>query len=221
GRGSTGCSSPCSTTPDSPAAWPWRAPCWRRPPGGRASRVRTSVRAGGGPAARARLWGPDIDPGRRENRLHLGLLRYVSRAALKLSPFSTLTRIALVSLDTLDGDAAEPLAWTGGGWSERSLLRLRRYLIEQDLELLCRYRPFREGLTLRPSSTLEPGAPGSYRLIRPERWTVDAEAGRLRHQSASRVEMHLPGALVERVFAALAGGAGIYGEAGAPPAPAL
>ncbi len=172
-------------------------------------------------AGRARRSGPDIDPGRRENRLDLGLLRYVSRAALKLSPFSTLTRIALGTLDPLANDAAEPLSWVGGGWSERSLLRLRRYLIEQDLELLCRYRPFREGLTLRPSSTLEPAAPGSYRLIRPERWTVDAEAGRFRHQAASRVEMHLPDALVERVFAALAGGAGIYGELAATLAPEL
>jgi hypothetical protein len=152
-------------------------------------------------AERARRTGPDIAPGRRELRLDLGLLRYVSRAALKLSPFSTLTRVALgtVGAET----PQEPFAWRTGAWSERSLLRVRRYLVEQDLTLLCRYRPFREGLTLALSSSLEETAPGRYRFLRPERWVPDAEAGKLRHEPAALVEMNLSGSLVARILGEL------------------
>jgi len=143
----------------------------------------------------------DATQGRRESRLDLGLARYVSRAAVKLSPFSTLTRMAL---GTISREAADPFAWTGGPWRERSLLRLRRYLIEQDLALLCRHRPFRESLELVLNPTLEEVSPERYRFLRPERWKPDATAGRLRHQSASLVEIKLAGILIARVLGACA-----------------
>lgn len=161
-------------------------------------------------AERARRTGSGISSGRRESRLDLGLLRYVSRAALKLSPFSTLTRVAL---GKIDGEpSAEPLAWTAGDWSERSLLRVRRYLAEQDLELLCRHRPFRERLELTLNPTLEETSPERYRLLRPERWIPDAQAGQLRHENASLVEMSLPGSLVAGVFDELSKGSQVYRE---------
>ncbi len=171
-------------------------------------------------AERARRTGAGISSGRRESRLDLSLLRYVSRATLKLSPFSTLTRVAL---GKVGGESPEPLAWTPGGWSERSLLRVRRYLAEQDVELMRRYGPFREGLELALNPTLEETAPERFRLLRPERWVPDAAAGKLRHENASRVEMSLPAALVTGVFQELGQGSRTYrelaaaeGAAGAP-----
>lgn len=160
-------------------------------------------------AERARRTKADISSGRRESRLDLSLLRYVSRATLKLSPFSTLTRVAL---GRIGGESAEPFTWTPGGWTERSLLRLRRYLAEQDVELLSRYRPFREGLELALNPTLEETTPERYRLLRPERWVPDAGAGKLRHENASLVEMSLPASLVAGVFADLRQGPRIYRE---------
>lgn len=149
---------------------------------------------------RARSAGLDVSTGRRESRLDLSLLRYVSRAALKLSPFSTLTRVAV---GTVDNKAVEPLIWVADDWSERSLLRVQRYLIEQDVELLCRHRPVREGLELTLNPTLQEVAPQRYRFFRPERWVPDAQAGRLRHEAASLAEMSLPPILVAGVFDAL------------------
>lgn len=166
-------------------------------------------------AGRARSTGSDISSGRRESRLDLGLLRYVSRAALKLSPFSTLTRVAL---GKIGGEAPEPFAWTAGGWSERSRLRLRRYLAEQDVELMCRYRPFREGLALTLNPTLEEIEPERYRFLRPERWRPDPGAGKLRYENASLAEMRLPRDLVARIFSELSGGPRSYHELAAGPA---
>jgi hypothetical protein len=160
-------------------------------------------------AERARRAGSGISSGRRESRLDLSLLRYVSRATLKLSPFSTLTRVAL---GKIGGEAAAPIAWIPGGWSERSLLRVRRYLAEQDVELLRRYRPFRDGLEVALNPSLEETAPERYRLLRPERWVPDVEAGKLRHENASLIEMSLPGTLVACFFGELRQGPRIFRE---------
>ncbi len=67
--------------------------------------------------------------GRRERRLEISLLRYVTRAALKLSPYSSLTRVALGTVQDEIGEASLRLAT--GPWWERSLFRLNRYLVDQ------------------------------------------------------------------------------------------
>ncbi|HEY3571440.1 MAG TPA: lantibiotic dehydratase [Thermoanaerobaculia bacterium] len=159
-------------------------------------------------AERARRSGPEIAAGRRESRLDAGLVRYVSRAALKLSPFSTLTRVAL---GTIDEEAPEPLVLVEG-WRERSLLRVQRYLIEQDVELICRHRAVREGLKVALSPTLEEVAPERYRFLRPERWVADAAAGKLRHEPAALAEVNLSRSLMGGALEALREGPRVYRE---------
>jgi len=67
--------------------------------------------------------------GRRERRLEISLLRYITRAVLKLSPYSSLTRVAL---GTVQRDSRKEGLWLAPGpWRERSLFRLNRYLVEQ------------------------------------------------------------------------------------------
>jgi hypothetical protein len=157
-------------------------------------------------AERARLADPAV-LGRRKSRLDLGLLRYASRAALKLSPFSTLTRVAL---GRVDGEAPEPLAWTESEWNERPLLRMSRFQAEELLELFHRYRPFREGLLVARNPTLEEISPERYRFFRPERRVPDVQGGKLRHESASLVEMSLPLTLVADVFREVGEGSRVY-----------
>lgn len=59
---------------------------------------------------------------RRRRRLEETLLRYLSRVVLKLSPYSTFTRLGL-AVFMADGGA---LSLFGCPWSERSLVRVKR-----------------------------------------------------------------------------------------------
>jgi hypothetical protein len=140
--------------------------------------------------------------GRKQRKLDASLLRYVSRSACKLSPFSTFTRLALG--EVADLAASAPLRLYGSGWRERSLLRLRRYLIEQDLALLLRYPPFRAGLRVGLSSTLEETSPGRYRFVRPESWQPDPVTGEMHTRGASLVQLKLSGPLIEGLITVLA-----------------
>lgn len=79
---------------------------------------------------------------RKERRLEEALARYASRAALKLSPFSTLTRTALAEVS----DSEERLVLRGCDWRQRSLVRVPRIRLEACLGLLHHYAPFRERL---------------------------------------------------------------------------
>ncbi len=127
---------------------------------------------------------PDAVEGRREHRARMTLLRYVSRAALKLSPFSTLTRFALARV----AEAATPLRLLGspGEGQERSLVRLRRYLVEQVAVALSRCRPLRESLPVALNPSLREAAAGRYRLLYPAGWTLpDDEPSALRVSGAA------------------------------------
>ncbi len=78
--------------------------------------------------------------GRRERRLVSTLLRYVSRAALKLSPFSTFTPVGLCRVE----DNLTSIALAPGAWSHQSLVRLRRHVFDRCEDMLLRYRPWRD-----------------------------------------------------------------------------
>lgn len=127
--------------------------------------------------------------GRKERSLEASLLRYVSRVAVKLSPYSTFTRLALgvVRWDLPPGGAR----YAGADWQPRSLLRLKRYLLDQVNEMLLRYAPVRRTLRVNLNNTVEEAGPGRYRYLRPGYWDVHPESGELRYFFDSFVHLRL------------------------------
>lgn len=164
--------------------------------------------------------------GRRESRAVQSLLRYASRAALKLSPYSTLTRVALAR--AVDGPGA-PLRLLGrpAEWREVSLVRARRYLVEQLAQVVLRCPYLRDRLPVRLSSTAVEVEPDRFRLLRPARW--EPADGRMRYTPPAVVEVPVSRALVAWLAERLAGGdltwsalaTELAGELGGPPADAL
>lgn len=133
--------------------------------------------------------------GRKEKKAERSFLRYLSRAAAKLSPYSTLTRNALGTIRP-DHDLAG-IRLLNGSWSAISLLRLRRYLVDQYCEVLMRHPSVRERLEVTLNDTLEELEPGQYRLLRPMQLQIDEETGTLRYSRASQVKVRLGGPLVD------------------------
>lgn len=156
-----------------------------------------------------RLNGRDPDHfGRREKRLCLTLLRYASRAALKLSPFSTLTRTGLaLAAGEAPGDFR---LLPGSTWQERSTLSLRRELLEQCSSLLLRCRSFTEGLPVSLNESLAWDGDGRCTFFRPGRWEFDHESNSFRYSDASLVKARLEGPLVPWLVAQLSGTSWIY-----------
>lgn len=112
---------------------------------------------------------------RKENQLAASLLRYVSRTAFKTSPFSTLTGMGLGLI--VSESEAGALTLQGSPWVEHSLLRYKRYVLEQDCAMLLRYPPLREQLVVEVNSSLHEILPGQYAFLRPGFWGIqEAEA---------------------------------------------
>lgn len=139
---------------------------------------------------------PVAGEGRKERRARLSLLRYASRAALKLSPFSTLTRYVLARVAEAD---SSPLVLLGRPtqWQERSLVRLRRYLVEQVAAILLRCPPLRQSLTLELNPSLREAAPGRYRLLGPVEWTLPDDGRPARQTGGKLREVPVAPAVVE------------------------
>ncbi|HEY4592076.1 MAG TPA: hypothetical protein VIJ61_06685, partial [Thermoanaerobaculia bacterium] len=146
------------------------------------------------------------DFGRREKRLCLTLLRYLSRAALKLSPFSTLTRTGLASANG-SGDLA--LA-ASGIWRERSVVPLHHELLAQCSCLLLRCRRFAEGLPAVLNETLTVGGDGRISFFRPGRWELDEETRAFQGAEASFIRGKVEGPLVSWLLAGLRDGPCLY-----------
>ncbi len=140
--------------------------------------------------------------GRKERKLEESLLRYASRAALKLSPFSTFTRLALgMVAPATDG----PLRLGGLPWAERSILRLKRYLLDQYCQALLRYPPFRDELPVVLNDTAEEAEPGQVRFLRAAFRGIDEERKGMRLFPPTMVRLRLSESWMERIRAALAG----------------
>lgn len=151
------------------------------------------------------------EPGRRDRRLLLSLLRYVSRAALKLSPFASLTRvgIGLVAPTSSDGD----LQLVGpASWSERSHVSLHRSLLERLAHVLLSYRPFRDGLRVSLNPTLDSPSPGKFAFIRPALWEDTSEPPHLRIVQPSRVKVGLKGPVIAWLLESLPIASRTYSE---------
>jgi hypothetical protein len=138
--------------------------------------------------------------GRRERRLAVTLLRYVSRAAFKLSPFSTFTPVGLASIS----DELDRTTLSGGEWARYSLVRLRRHILDRCVDLLAAYRPWRETLLVELNDSLLDLEDGRTLLRRPGRFYPDPETSRLEYQRESLVRARLSGPTVEFLKIALA-----------------
>jgi hypothetical protein len=139
---------------------------------------------------------PPESYGRRERRLGSSLLRYASRSALKLSPFSSLTRVGL-GLALSEGPDTLGFRFVGqSAWSERSLVCFRRYLLDQYTDILVHYPRFRESLRVILNDTVEslPGA--NYRFLRAGYWDCDREILEMRHHKPALVNVRLAGPLI-------------------------
>lgn len=120
---------------------------------------------------------PDAPRGRREARAQAALLRYVARAAAKVSPFSTFTTLAVGTLRRGPG-----LRLRGAEWPARSLVRLKRYRLQQWTDVLTVYPGFRDGLCVSFNDSAVETEPGRLLFVRPGRWIADAERGTLRYR---------------------------------------
>lgn len=143
---------------------------------------------------------------RKERRLEETLARYVSRAALKLSPFSTLTRVAFAETC----GTVNHLRLRGRDWSQRSLVRVSRNHLEACLSLLRYYLPFRERLHVTLNDAREESAPGRWRLLRPGFWRPDSEERSGRYVQPTIVEADLKTPMVSWLAVNLQDGALTY-----------
>ncbi|HEX6038742.1 lantibiotic dehydratase [Longimicrobium sp.] len=139
-------------------------------------------------------------PSARARRAEAALLRYVTRAAAKVSPFSTFTTLAVGSVRRTPGG----LRLRGARWTARSLVRVKRYRLEQWTEMLCRFPAFRDGLQVVLNDSMEDAGDGRLLLVRPGRWEPDEDRGTLRYRPDALVTTAGDG-IVTRVAARLAG----------------
>jgi hypothetical protein len=140
---------------------------------------------------------------RRERRLEESLARYLSRAAIKLSPFSTLTRAALA--EAHDGKGPLVLLGQGQDWHERSLVRVPRMHLEACLDLLRTYPPVRERLAITINEAREETAPGRYLLLRPGCWKPDLVECSSRYAPPAIVEVDLKSPIIPSLVTHLSG----------------
>jgi len=133
--------------------------------------------------------------GRREKRLTATLARYVSRAALKLSPFSTLTPTGLLSVEETD----EPLTLVGSDWPQRSLVRLRRHILDRCSDLLLQCPSWRRSLPVSLNDSALRLEDGRTLFLRPSRFVWNEETRRLKFQDECLIRVRLPLRLVDRL----------------------
>lgn len=127
------------------------------------------------------------------------LLRFVTRAAAKLSANSTLTAYALGVVDGKAG--AAPFSLSSEPGSETSLVRLDRPSLEQLEVLMLRHPSVRERGLVAWNDTLEEVAPGRYRFVRDSHWRLDAEAQAFTFVKPARITVNLSRELVEQIRA--------------------
>jgi hypothetical protein len=142
-------------------------------------------------------------PERKERKLRESLARYISRAALKLSPFSTFTRLAL-GVVCPDMERAI-IRLVGAHWHEISLLRLKRYLLDQYCQALLQYPPFTDKLPVALNDTVEEIAPNRFRFHMHGSRRLDEKSGKMRYFPPALVKVELSPSRLAQIQAALAG----------------
>ncbi len=138
---------------------------------------------------------------RKERRLIQSLLRYVSRSALKLSPFSTFTRLGL---GTVMADVTPPpVQLMLSGTTHKELRRIKKHVAVKYFTILRQYPPFRDQLQVQLNPSVEMVSRDQYRYIKPFHWDLNREAREFRYFNESQVSLNLRGPLIEELQALL------------------
>jgi hypothetical protein len=142
--------------------------------------------------------------GRRERKIEQTLLRFATRTAAKLSPYSTLTAVALGTIR--EGSDLAGLGAVAGERRATSLVRVNRSLLDRCQELLLRHPLIRGRFQVALNDTAREAEPGRFRFLRNGHWEIDASTGGFRFVPASYVSAQIGGPLIPLLQSALAGG---------------
>jgi hypothetical protein len=134
---------------------------------------------------------------RRSNRPIHTLARYVTRSALKLSPYSTLTPVALAAITPRSGEIVRYLP---GGRATASNLRVKRYLLDQCCEILRRAPSVRPHLSVCLNSTLRRVGEDSYRFLRPPQLQPGEDSSTLQYSRFEQITVRVRGSLAAFLF---------------------
>lgn len=140
----------------------------------------------------------------------LSLLRFVTRAAAKLSANSTLTAYALGSLQS--SPSSTDYRFAGSPQREVSLVRVNRPELEQFQALLMRHPAVREHAFVAWNDSVEELEPGRYRYVRDGYWNLDPGAEGFHFVRPARVTVELSNPLLGAARDAFREGALRYGE---------
>lgn len=162
-------------------------------------------------ASAARLGGESPESRRKQARTEVSTLRYLTRAAYKLSPFATLTRIALGEVRELGPGPALRLG-ERERWQESSLVRARRDLVEGMAALLVRHPAILPRLPVRLNDTLKEDSPGLFRLLRPLQYARAGSSEDFQWTNASFVKVRLDGPVPRFLLSELAGRSFSFGD---------
>ncbi len=122
------------------------------------------------------------------------LLRFVTRAAAKLSANSTLTAYALGSIQA----SPSPMGFRflGSPQREVSLVRVNRPELEQFQALLMRHPAVRERALVAWNDSLEELEPGQYRFLRSGHWNLNPGVEVFHFVRPARITVRLSNALL-------------------------
>lgn len=133
--------------------------------------------------------------GRKVRKAERSLLRYLTRAALKVSPYSTLTCIGAAAL--VETPPRGELRLAGPPWHERSLVRARRFLIDQCFIFLAHQAPVRRRLRVCLNTTLERLDGDVFRFLKPMDLLYEESEAKLRLAPPSQVKVRLSGPIID------------------------
>jgi hypothetical protein len=134
----------------------------------------------------------------KERRLIQSLLRYVSRSALKLSPFSTLTRLGLGTV--VDEASPSPVQLRLAGATQKELRRIKKHVAIKYFTILRQFPAFRDRLHVQLNPSVEAVGEGRYRFIRPFHWQLNLEAREFRYFNEDQVSANLRGPLIAELL---------------------
>lgn len=134
--------------------------------------------------------------GRRAKKVEQSLLRFVTRTAAKLSPYSTLTTLGL---GLLEEGIFEGFRFVPGSLREVSLVRANSSLLHQGREILMRHPRVRDLCLVTLNDTAHEVGPGRWQFLRNGRWAFDEEVAEFRFVPANFVRVDLSGPAIASI----------------------